>query len=226
MKSSTVFTGFTPETFQFFRDLEENNCKPWFDEHKYIYELEVMQPLKALVVAMTPPMYEIDSQIDFRTTRVLSRIYRDIRFSYDKTPYKNHMWITFQRMVAEWQNFPAFFMEIGGNQYQYGMGLYGSKKSLMDSFRDRVEYEPNRFREMTEDLTGKYGFTLEGEAYKRPLKNDLPEYFQPWMQRKSVYLYKKKEIGKELFDAGFAQFLAGEFALMKPLYDFFVDVCE
>lgn len=220
------FNGFNPETFQFFKDLGENNCKSWFDEHKYIYELELLQPLKALVVAMTPAMYEIDNQIDFRPARVLSRIYRDIRFSYDKTPYKTHMWITYQRLVPEWQNFPAFFMEISAEGYQYGMGLYGSKKKIMDDMRERVEYQPDHFREITEDLIVKHGYILDGEQYKRPLKNDLPEYFQPWIQRKSVYVHKMKPVGKELFDSGFAEYLASEFALTKELYDFFVDVCE
>ncbi len=221
-----TFTGFTPETFQFFRDLGENNCKPWFDEHKYIYEQELLQPLKSLVTAMTPAMYEVDKQIDFRPNRMLSRIYRDTRFSHDKTPYKTHMWMTFQRLVPEWQNFPAFFMEISADGYLYGMGLYGSKKKIMDDLRERIEYQPEHFREITRDLTGKSGFILEGEQYKRPLKNSLPEYFQPWMQRKSVYIYKKCPVGNELFNSGFADFLSSEFTSTKPLYDFLADVCE
>ncbi len=220
------FNGFTPDTFQFFKDLSENNCKPWFDEHKYIYELELLQPLKALVVAMTPGMYEIDNQIDFRPARVLSRIYRDIRFSYDKTPYKTHMWMTYQRMVPEWQNFPAFFVEFSAEGYFYGMGLYGSKKKIMDDMREQITYQPEHFKDITQDLIGKHGFTLDGEEYKRPLKNDLPEYFQPWMQRKSVYVYKRCPIGKELFEPGFAEYLTSEFALTKELYNFLVNVCD
>ena len=96
----------------------------------------------------------------------------------------------------------------------------------MDDMRERIEYQPDQFKKITEDLIGKYGFTVDGEQYKRPLKNDLPEYFQTWMQRKSVYVYKKCSIGKELFDPAFAEHLASEFALTKELYDFFVDVCD
>ena len=220
------FKGFTRETFRFLADLGENNFKPWFDEHKDIYDQELLQPLKSLVVAMTPAMYGIDPRIDFRPARVLSRIYRDIRFSYDKTPYKTHMWITYQRMVPEWQNFPAFFMEISSEGYQYGMGLYGAKKKVMDEVREYIGYDPEHFRAISEDLLTKHRYILDGERYKRPLKNDLPEYFQPWMQRKSLYVYKKKPIGGELFDPGFASLLASELALTKALYDFFVYVCD
>ena len=108
MKSIEKFAGFTPETFEFFAGLRENNYKPWFEEHKPVYELEVLQPLKALVFAMTPAMYSIDSQMNFRPNKIISRIYRDIRFSKDKSPYKTNMWITFQRMVSDWECYPGF----------------------------------------------------------------------------------------------------------------------
>jgi uncharacterized protein (TIGR02453 family) len=174
MKATGKFTGFTKETFQFFTELKENNYKPWFEEHRMVYEQEILQPLKALVFAMTPAMYSIDSQMDFRPQKVISRIYRDIRFSNDKSPYKTNMWITFQRTVQNWECFPGFYMEITADCYQYGMGLYMAKKSIMDDYRAKIEYEPEYFREMTKDLTGRHQFILGGDEYKRPLINSFP----------------------------------------------------
>jgi uncharacterized protein (TIGR02453 family) len=223
---NNTFTGFTPKTFQFFNELKENNYKPWFDAHKLVYEKEVLLPLKALALAMTPAMYSIDSQMDFRPNKIISRIYRDTRFSLDKSPYKTNMWFTFQRIVDDWVGFPGYYLEIGSEGYQYGMGLFMAKKKVMDSYRSRIEYEPERFKEMTEDLTGKEGFIRGGEEYKRPLNNDLPEYFQPWVQRKTIYLYKSFPVGEKLFDTGFAQYMAGEFIRLQAFYDFLVDVCE
>jgi len=225
MKVNEKFTGFTQETFDFFSGLKENNYKPWFEEHKAVYERAVKQPLKALVLAMAPAMYSIDSQMNFNPNKIISRIYRDIRFSTDKSPYKTNMWITFQRIVPDWESFPGFYMEINGVEYQYGMGLWMAKKNVMDDYRAKIEIEPEHFRQITEDLTGKHHFVLGGDEYKRPLINSLPDYFQPWYQRKSIYLYKICPIGKELFDEGFAQHLFKEFALLQPLYNFLVDVC-
>ena len=225
MKTTENFTGFTLETFDFFTGLKENNYKPWFEEHKPVYERAVQQPLKALVHTMTPAMYSIDSQMDFRVNKIVSRIYRDIRFSTDKSPYKTNMWITFQRMVSDWECFPGFYMEITSDCYQYGMGLYMAKKKLMDEYRAKIEYEPEYFRQMTKDLISKHRFVLGGDEYKRPLSSSLPDYFQTWIQRKSIYLYKTCPIGKELFDEGFVQHLSKEFVLLQPLYNFFVDIC-
>jgi hypothetical protein len=101
-----------------------------------------------------------------------------------------------------------------------------AKKKIMDDFRDRVEYEPERFKKITEDLIGKHAFLLGGEEYKRPVANNLPEYFQPWVQRKSIYLHKSHPVGEELFNENFAQVMADEFTLMQAFYDFLVDVCD
>lgn len=216
------FTGFTPAAIQFFRDLEENNYKPWFDANKHIYEKEILQPFKALVTALTPAMYAIDPRFELRPHRVVSKIYRDTRFCPDKPPYKTCIWITFQRPVPDWQNYPGFFMELSAKGYTYGMGLYAAKKQVMEDFRAQVEFEPDNFRSITQNLIGKRGFSIEGELYKRPLKNQLDEYFQPWMQRKSVYLLKNCPIGDEVFDERFFRLLEDDFTEMQDLYDFFL----
>jgi uncharacterized protein (TIGR02453 family) len=230
MKTINKFTGFSPDTFQFFAGLEENNYKPWFDEHKPIYELEVLQPLKALAVALTPFFYNVDSEMDFRPNRMISRIYRDIRFSPDKTPYKKHLWISFQRpfqkQTGDWASFPGFYMEIGKEGGSFGMGMFEAQKKVMDRFRDQVEYEPEHFKSLTAELTDKHNFTIGGEEYKRPVKNELDAYFQPWIQRKGIYLTKYIPINEIFYSDKLISYMEQEFALLQPLYDFFVNVCD
>ncbi|MDR1610530.1 MAG: DUF2461 domain-containing protein [Candidatus Symbiothrix sp.] len=221
-----IFSGFSPETFKFFNELKEYNYKPWFDEHKPVYEEEVVRPLKALVNSMTLAMYAIDPQINMNPNKIVSRIYRDVRFSKDKAPYRTAMWISFQRLLTDWQNFPGYYLEISESGYSYGMGLYLPKKKEMDAFRSAIEYDPKHFRKMTENLIGKHGFIIGGEEYKRPINNNLPEYFQQWVQRKSIYLYKQLPVGEELFSADFAHFLADEYILLLPLYEYLVEICE
>ena len=230
MKTEGIFKGFSPETFQFFADLEENNYKPWFDEHKHIYESKVFQPLKALAAALTPSFYEVDSQMEFLPNKMISRIYRDIRFSHDKAPYKNHMWIMFQRPFTkttdEWTSFPGYYMEIGKEGINFGMGMFQAKKKIMDIYRNKVEYEQSHFRNITEGLINEQEFILGGEKYKRPIKNDLSAYFQPWIQRKGVYLHKHILVEKILYSEDFIRYMEKEFLPLHSLYEFFVDVCD
>lgn len=230
MATESIFKGFTPETFQFFADLKENNYKPWFDEHKHIYETEVLYPLKALAVALTPAFYEIDPEMDFRPNKMISRIYRDIRFSKDKTPYKSHMWLSFQRPFVkttdDWTSFPGYYMEIGEEGVNFGMGMFQAKKRIMDVFRDKVEYEQSHFRNITEGLINDNGFILGGEEYKRPIINNLSAYYQPWIQRKGIYLHKNIPIGDILYSDKFVLYMEKQFSPLHSLYEFFVDVCD
>ncbi|GHV57961.1 hypothetical protein FACS1894182_08290 [Bacteroidia bacterium] len=230
-KIPAKFSGFTPATFQFFAELEENNYKPWFDEHKPIYEWEVLQPMKALANALVPFFATVDSQMDFRPAKLISRIYRDIRFSNDKTPYKKHMWISYQRAFPrqspEWMSFPGFYMEVGKEGSHYGMGMFDAQKKVMDRYREMIEYQPEQFREITDGLVKKHDFAIEGEEYKRPLNSSLDEYFQPWIQRKSIWVTKHIPVNSDLLlSEKLIAYMEKEFALLQPLYDFFVDICE
>lgn len=217
-----AFTGFTPATIQFFEDLKENNYKEWFEANRDVYELELLTPFKELATALTPSMHNIDSQFDFRMHRILSRIYRDIRFSKNKDPYKTCMWMSFQMPTKEWENVPGFFMELRADAYFYGMGLFSPKKKTMDNLRENIVYDADEFRKETERILAR-GFVIGGEEYKRPLKNDLPEYFQQWVQRKGVYVYKQKPIGSEVFDADFAELIRTDYESLEWLYEFFKD---
>lgn len=218
----TTFKGFTPEAIQFFNDLKENNYKEWFDVNKPIYENEILKPLKALVLALSPTMHNIDPDFELRPSKVLSRIYRDTRFSKNKDPYKTCMWGTFQIPVAreEWTGVPGYFVELAGDSYTIGMGLFAPKKKVMDSFRDEVSYRASEFEKETKVNVLGRGFEIGGEMYKRPIANDLPQYFQQWVQRKGVWVYKTKPIGEELFSEDFIDLVADDFKALAWLYDF------
>jgi uncharacterized protein (TIGR02453 family) len=224
----STFSGFSADTFRFFAELEENNYKPWFDAHRAVYERHVLSPLKAFANALVPFFASVDPQMDFRPVKLISRIYRDIRFSPDKTPYKRHMWIAFQRAFAkqspEWMSFPGFYLEIGKEGSNYGMGMFDAQKKVMDRYREQVEYQPEQFRKI---VVGLEGFRIEGETYKRPLVNRLDEFFQPWIQRKGIWLTNHIPVGDDvLLSKDLVPYVEKQFALLRPLYDFFVDICE
>lgn len=223
-----TFDGFTPRTFQFFKDLKENNYKEWFDANKHIYEKELLNPLKALVTALSPAMYNIDPAFELRPHRCLSRIYRDTRFSKNKDPYKDFMWMAFQIPVTNdvWKDYPGFFMEINADGYALGLGLFQPKKKVMDAFRDEVIYDAEEFQRVTKKTVLDRGYIINGEEYKRPVPNDLPEYFQPWIQRKGIWVSKTKPIGEELYSAAFAEMVKEDFVAMEWLYNFMKEATQ
>lgn len=222
MKNIQAFSGFTPATFQFFKDIEANNYKDWFEANKAIYEKEVLTPLKELATALSPMMYNIDSRIDLRLARVVSRIYRDTRFSKNKDPYKNKMWIYFEQPTDDCASCPGFYIEFSADGYLVDMGMYKPKKKEMDNLRDKIVYDAQVFERESKKILER-GFIICGDEYKRPLKNELPQYFQQWIQRKSIYVNKSRPIGEELFSADLIAIIRKDIEALVWLYNFMKD---
>jgi uncharacterized protein (TIGR02453 family) len=227
MRGALLFSGFTRETIQFLNDLKENNFRQWFEDHRELYEVELLQPFRALVNTLSPAMYNIDSLFEFRPHKVLSRIYRDVRFSKNKDPYNTCLWMSFQRVGTSWENFPGYFMELNTGHCMFGMGLFAPKRKVMDAFRDRIETEPDTFREMVQKNVIDRGYLIEGETYKRSIPNTLPNFFQPWMNRKAVYVMKTLPVSDErIYSDMLAHLIIDDFTQLADLYHLMVEVRE
>jgi uncharacterized protein (TIGR02453 family) len=93
MAGNTGFNGFPKECIEFFRDLEKNNDKRWFEQHKEQYEKQVQTPSRYFVVDLGRKLQKIAPNVvaDPRVNRSLFKIHRDTRFSPDKTPFKTNL---------------------------------------------------------------------------------------------------------------------------------------
>ena len=109
-----MFEGFSKDSIVFLRELKKNNNKQWFESHKSDYEALLLAPLKNLVSDLGDFMLSIDNffEVTPSVNKTISRIYRDTRFSHDKSPYKTSLWITFKRPQKDWKDAPAYFFEI------------------------------------------------------------------------------------------------------------------
>ncbi len=226
MKELPLFNGFTKESVQFLQEIKENNYKEWFEERKHIYQSKVLQPLQSLAVMLVPAMHAIDPCFETKPSKMVSRIYRDVRFSRNKDPYRSNMWLNFQRKATHWESFPGYFVELSNAHFMYGMGLFMPKRKTMDRFREEVHYSQEFFREAAQQALNA-GFEIAGEAYKRPLANELPYFFQSWIQRKQIYVIKTLPLSDErIYNHKIALQLMEDFTQLADLYRFMVDVVE
>jgi len=219
--NSEIFNGFSQESLDFLRDLKANNSKGWFESHRGDYEQHLLLPLRALTAYLTPLMLSIDQDLITIPARVISRIHRDTRFSRDKSPYKNTLWLTFKRPLSDWQDAPAFFFELGADSWRYGMGFYAATKETMDRLRQLIERKPSEFEQMIAFLAGQDRFDVEGEQYKRLINPAVPGHLRSWHQRKSVYLVCNRQCDRQLFGRELLSELITGFSLLEPLYHSF-----
>lgn len=181
------FTGFTERTFSFLMELSFNNNKTFFEEHRATFEQHVQKPLLALEEAIRDTVLSIDPSV--RTGRgAVSRIYRDTRFSRDKSPLRDHMWIGYKHEGEENAQSFGFYFEITPVSYGYGMGSYGANKAFMDHFRAKVLAAPARFERIVSDPPFVERFNLCGEDYKKQKAMDVNEIVLPWVQKKRFYI--------------------------------------
>ncbi|MFY9557036.1 MAG: DUF2461 family protein [Blastocatellia bacterium] len=116
------FEGFSPGLFRFLSGLAENNNKPWFDEHRREYEVEVLEPIKAFVAELGPivRMLNEDLETEPRVGRTLSRINNDIRFHKNRPPYRAFMYACFPRHGRKWTNSAMLYAGIYPNGVSIG----------------------------------------------------------------------------------------------------------
>ena len=218
-----AFSGFSPRALAFFEALAANNSKAWFEAHRDDYEEFLLEPLKALVCDLSGPILAIDPDLITipAVDKTISRIYRDVRFSRNKSPYKTCLWITFKRRSPDWKTAPCFFFEISADGYRYGMGFYGASRQTMDNLTRLIETKPAEFRKSVVCLGKQTLFTLEGERYKRPLNPALPDDLQQWHPRKNIYLVCNRQADGRLFTRGIYDDLREGFLLLAPVYELF-----
>ena len=215
-----TFRGFTQQGLDFLRDLAANNNREWFTEHKVVYTDHLYTPMKQLVLAINPVMEELDPKVSTNPVHTVSRIYRDTRFSRDKSPYKTCLWFAYKRPTENWAEIPVYFFEIQATEYSYGMGFYLPSRSTMEQFRGMIDAEPEKFLATISFLKRGRTFKLETEDYKRPTPCLHGNEIAPWYRCKTFALICRKTPNKTLFSRKLVDVLTDGFVQLKPLYDF------
>lgn len=219
---NSSFHSFSQKTIEFLIDLKANNTKSWFEDHKHAYTEYVLKPAQSLVSELSDFMLAIDPYLETSPAvgKTISRIYRDTRFSKDKSPFRNHIWITFKRSRKEWIDAPAFFFELTPVSYRYGMGFYSATKDTMDTFREMIDNDPDEFKRAVSFYAEQRKFIIEGDQYKKRLDPSKPDDILDWYQRKNLYLVCNCDIDNRLFGYELVNDLTEGFDQLKDLYHY------
>lgn len=217
------FNGFSPKTLKFLRGLKANNNKAWFEAHRADYEEYVLEPLRNLVIDLGEFMLEIDPFFEIApvVNKTISRIYRDTRFSKDKSPFRSTVWITFKNRSRDWTTLVSgYFFELSPSSYRYGMGFYNAAPAIMSKFREMIDKNPREFLQAISFFSKQKTFVIEGDKYKRIIDKSKPKEIQDWYQRKNLYLVCNRKIDDILFSGKLVDDLASGFNLVAPFYHY------
>ena len=221
------FSGFSQKSLDLLKQIKMNNSKKWFEEHRSEYEKYLIIPFKQLVSDLTPTMLSMDPDIEVRPAinKTISRIFRDTRFSSDKSLFRDTMWLVFKRPVKDWTvSIPGFYFEISPGMYRYGMGFYNAAPKIMAAFREKIDENPKRFAKVISFMVTDKRYRLEGEKYKRKIPSKYLANIDAWYQMKTFYLADNRKPDKILFSGTLSDELIEGFLLTASLYRYLVEI--
>ncbi len=160
---------FTDSTFKFLEQLNSNNNRPWFNEHKPDYEQFVRSPSLDFIEAMQPQLESLSphfTAIAKKTGGSLMRIYRDARFSKDKTPYKTNIGIQFRHLAGKDIHAPGFYVHVSPTDCFIAAGIWRPGSKPLSQIREMISDNPNAWKRITTEPAFKRLFTLSGDALK------------------------------------------------------------
>ena len=216
---------FSPKTLDFLFENKFNNSKEWFHAHKDAYQQDVMQPLIELTDQLAPAICKIDPQIVVipKTTKSICRIYRDTRFTKDKSIYRSNMWLIFIRDKKESQ-LPGFYVDISPNGLEYGVGNYQCEPETMRVYREMILRQEPEFMSALQAYQKQRKFKLYGERYKRSKALDQPEIIRDWLDRKCTGVSHFTDDFDLIFSDRLYRTISRDFLRIKPIYDFYLAV--
>lgn len=188
------------------------------DEHRTEYAAHVQQPFYAFIEALAPHMLKIDAAFETRPHKCLARIHRDTRFSKDKSPYRDHLWLAFRKAARPKEGAPFYWFELSPETITWGLGVWGENRPMMDAMRSNMLAHPTDYLQLL-SVARKAGFALGGADFKRlEIPPGLDEGLKPLYIKKEVYFERISPKMAWAFEPGLVGRVAREFKQLKPLY--------
>jgi uncharacterized protein (TIGR02453 family) len=211
-------------TFEFLRNLEENNNREWFNENRAFYEQAKANFIDFGDTILTK-LKEIEP--DFANTQIkdcIFRINRDVRFSKNKAPYKNNLSLAFGPGGRHSGRIDYYF-QLQNNESFIGAGMWQPSPANLAKFRQELDYNPEILKGIIEDPKFKSTFpTVHGEKLKRPPKNYSEDHPEIELLKCKELFFIRKYQNSEIVKAGFAEVLFEHLKVIQPYIHYLNDL--
>ena len=180
--------------FDFLSKLEHNNSREWFHSNRLLYENSLLT-INEFTTELITKIASFDASVSNETAKTsLFRIYRDLRFSPDKRPYKTHFGIY---IVKGGKSSPlaGYYLHIQNNASELAGGLWSPEKDILAKVRQEIYYEPENFLNILRNK--EFVETFKGLSPFEQLKS-LPRGYSSDFQYKDLLKYKHYCVGKSV----------------------------
>jgi uncharacterized protein (TIGR02453 family) len=213
-----MFRGFPPEALTFLRGLTRNNRREWFQPRKHIYEAKVKAPMIELVDALNAELHKFSPGHVNDPKKAIYRIYRDTRFSADKTPYKTHIAAVFPRRGHEKHASAGFYCGVSLEGIEVAGGIYMPGPQELLAIRTWLADRHAEFLRAAAGPRGLMG-ALQGESLQRVPKGfDAAHPAADLLKMKQWLYYTTLDAGLITSPRLFSE-IAKRFRVMRPVVE-------
>lgn len=217
---------FSRKSLAFLRDLSRNNSKPWFEANRHRYEEFIRLPLRDLIEEMDVRLARFAPEIVGDVKRSPFRIYRDIRFSADKSPYKTHAscWF-FHRGGAHTVGRDAigggagFYFELSPKRSFVGGGMWMPPRPALNVLREAIVEDRSGFERAVASpaVTRRFGALNDEAMLKRTPRGYAPDHPAARWLRHQSFVFGRELPVTQAASAKLPSLLERDFELMLPL---------
>jgi uncharacterized protein (TIGR02453 family) len=153
-------THFQPEALKFLRGLAKHNDRDWFEPRRAIYESALKEPMLALIDEINHAMESFAPEHVRHPHKIMMRIYRDIRFSKDKRPYKRHVSAWWARRGMEKTSGGGFYLHIHPDEVLVSAGVYMPERDQLLAIRRHLSQHHEAYRALHKKILKAKGMSM------------------------------------------------------------------
>ena len=230
MSGRFAFEGFPRELVTFLQELKQNNNRAWFQDHKEEFNRAVISPAQDFVEAMGERLRTLSPTVvaDTRAngSGSIFRIYRDIRFSKDKTPYKTHLGMFFWDGNRKKMENPGFYFHIEPPKLLLAAGFHQFPKPMLEVYRDSVvhpEHGP-ALAKAVEQVAASGPYEIGERHYKRVPRGYDPDHeYADYLRFRGLGVSIETVIPDELFTPELVNYCFDRYRDMFPIHRWVLD---
>jgi uncharacterized protein (TIGR02453 family) len=207
-----------PKLYSFFTQLKQNNNRDWFLDNKA--EFKTLEGEVKLFMKEIEQRLQLHDKIE---KAKIFRIYRDVRFSKNKTPYKNHFGIAFHRQKYALRG--GYYIHLEPDNSFLGVGFWAPSPNDLFRIRKELEFDAVELRNLMEDANLKklWGGLL-GDEVKTAPKGFSKEHSNIDLIKKKQFIFIKNFSNQEVLDQNFIHLIDYYFRSIRPFFDYMSNV--
>ena len=205
-------------TISFLKELKLNNNREWFNENKDRFN-NIQSQVKIFVQEVNDSLNVSDNIEKIK----IFRIYRDLRFSKDKTPYKKNIGMAFHRAKPELRG--GYYLEISADESFIAVGFWNPNKEDLLRIRKEIEIDGQEFKRIVNQKKIKeiWG-DLKGDEVKTSPKGFTSDHEYIDLIKKKQFIFIKKLKEEEILDKSFQKQLVSYFVSIRPFFDYMSEI--